>query len=139
MRSCWVSQMWQNSSEEDMYNSLSLPEDNGWIQIDETYAIDWEATEVQAKVKRKIHFLTKGCNCKKAVKNANCGCRKKSCYCGPGCLCNECANLQMQPSNDKDDTIISSESSSDSDDEILEDMHEEIITEDFSFSTYDII
>ena len=42
----------------------------------------------------------------------------------------------MQPSNDKDDTILSS---SDSDDEILEDMHEEIITEDFSFSTYDII
>ena len=45
----------------------------------------------------------------------------------------------MQPSKDKDDTITSSESSSDSDDEILEDMHEEIITEDFSFSTYDII
>ena len=59
MRSCWVSQMWQNSSEEDSYNSLSLPEDNGWIQIDETYAIDWEATEVQAKVKDKIDFLTK--------------------------------------------------------------------------------
>ena len=68
MRSCWVSQMWQNSSEEDMYNSLSLPEDNGWIQIDETYAIDWEATEVQAKVKGKIDFLTKGCNCKKGCK-----------------------------------------------------------------------
>ena len=30
--------------------------------------MDWEAPEVQEKIRATIDFLTKGCNCKKAVK-----------------------------------------------------------------------
>ena len=65
--------MWQNSSEEDMYTSLPLPEESGWIKSDGIYVIDWEAPEIQEKVQKSIEFLIKGCSCKKGCKTANCG------------------------------------------------------------------
>ena len=47
LRSCWVSQMWQNSPCHDLYSSIPLPEHSGWIHhSDGTYAIDWEAPEI---------------------------------------------------------------------------------------------
>ena len=47
LRCCWVSQMWQNSRQSDMFASLPSPEDSGWVlQADNKYSIDWEAAEV---------------------------------------------------------------------------------------------
>ena len=43
LRSCWVSLMWQNSSEEDIYTPLPLPEESGRIKSDGCYVINWEA------------------------------------------------------------------------------------------------
>ena len=93
LRSCWVHEMWQNSSEEDLYTSLPLPEESGWKKLDDCYSIDWEAPEIQEKVQESIEFLIKGCNCKKGCKTAKCGCRKKARYCGPACLCQECTTI----------------------------------------------
>ena len=88
LRSCWVSQMWQNSPLLDLYSSIPLPEHSGWMRhSDGSYVIDWEAPEIQEKIKHTIDFLTKGCSCKTGCKSNRCGCRKKSSYCGPGCEC----------------------------------------------------
>ena len=90
LRSCWVSQMWQNSHLSDVYSSLPQPQSHGWtLSSDGVFSIDWEAPEVQEKI--NIEVLMKGCHCKTGCKSKVCGCRKKSRYCGPGCDC--CTNL----------------------------------------------
>ena len=151
LRSCWVSQMWQNSSEQDMYSPLPLPEESGWMKTDGSYVLDWEAAEVQDKVRRSIDFLMKGCSCKKGCRTANCGCRKKARYCGPACLCQECINLEAHINENGDDDMCSNtdEETTDGSDlsaeeecveeEIVSDS--EIITEDLPlFNTcYDIV
>lgn len=149
LRSCWVSQMWQNSSEQDMYTPLPLPEESGWIKSDGSYAIDWEAQEIQEKVRQSIDFLVKGCNCKKGCRTANCGCRKKARYCGPACLCQECANLQADTNiEDNGDNNLCSSNTEDEDTTDESDLsneeqyiEEEIITEDLSVidTSYDLV
>ena len=84
LRSCWVHQMWQISTYPDVYSSLPAPEQSGWIKDGYNYIIDWEAADVMEKIKGTIKFLTKGCSCKKGCATNNCGCRKRSNYCGPG-------------------------------------------------------
>jgi len=139
LRSCWVSQMWQNSPCHDLYSSIPLPEHSGWIHhSDGTYAIDWEAPEIQEKIKDTIDFLTKGCSCKKGCKSKNCGCQKKSSYCGPGCECQGCVNLPVeQHANEEEsadeDNGDSSGLASDSSDESSDELQMEIITEEFLF------
>lgn len=50
LRTCWVNQMWQNSPLPDLYLSLPLPNNHGWIlSSDGTFSIDWEAPEVQER------------------------------------------------------------------------------------------
>ena len=143
LRSCWVSQMWQNSSEEDVFSSLPLPEESGWNKSDDGYTFDWEAPEIQSKVQETIDFLMKGCNCKKGCKTANCGCRKKGRYCGPACLCQECSNLETEtPTTNQDDDKNTGNSDSEQHDTKNSDfdeedhnLDEEIITEDFLVMT----
>ena len=140
--------MWQNSSEEDIYTPLPLPEESGWKKSDGSYAIDWEAPEIQERVQQSIDFLIKGCSCKKGCRTANCGCKKKGRYCGPACLCQECVNLQADiniernsdnndlcsTTEDEDTTDKSDESDLSSEGQCIE---EEIITEDLPvFDTY---
>ncbi len=66
MRSCWVCTMWYNTTCENTYENVSIPETSGW-SIDEAgeYSIDWESPEVMNNIDRIIQFLTKGCTCKK--------------------------------------------------------------------------
>ena len=78
-----------------VYSSLPQPEQSGWMKDCDNYAIDWEAAEVMEKIKGTIHFLTKGCSCKKGCKTNNCGCKRRSSHCGPGCACQECTNLPL--------------------------------------------
>ena len=77
-RSCWISQMWQQSNQANVFSSLPVPEDNGWtLQSDRQCIIDWESPEVQQQIKDNIEYLIKGCSCKKGCKSLKCGCRKK--------------------------------------------------------------
>ena len=97
LQTCWITQMWKNSTLPDIYSSLPPPEESGWIcESDGTYAIDWEAAEVQKIIQDTIDFLLKGCSCKKGCKSYLCGCRKLKSYCGPGCLCQGCTNVRLQ-------------------------------------------
>ena len=53
LRCCWVSQMWQNSYQPDIFSSLPSPQDSGWIlhvHPNNTNTLDWEAAEVQHKM-----------------------------------------------------------------------------------------
>ena len=53
LRCCWVSQMWQNSYQPDIFSSLPSPQDSGWIlhvHPNNTNTLDWEAAEVQHKI-----------------------------------------------------------------------------------------
>jgi len=96
-RSCWISQLWQQSSEADIFMALPSPQSSGWVlQTDGRYTVEWEASEVQQRIKRNIEFLTKGCSCKKGCKTFSCSCKKRSTNCGPGCLCQGCANVSVQ-------------------------------------------
>ena len=86
LRSCWVSQMQQHSSQDDISTLLPSPQSSGWLlQADGNYIIDWEAHDVQQMIKDNIEFLTKGCSCIKGCRTLRCGCRKKHRNCGPGC------------------------------------------------------
>ena len=122
-RSCWISQLWQQSCQHDIFMALPSPESSGWLlQNNSIYTIDWEAHEVQQRIKRNIDFLTKECSCKKGCKTLTCGCKKRSLTCGPGCLCQGCVNVNVQqmghlPEDDDDDDENSSSSSSDSENE----------------------
>ena len=144
LRSCWVHQMWQQSIHPDMYSSLPLPEHSGWIKDDEDYAIDWEDIEVTDKVKNTIQFLTKGCSCKTGCASNNCGCKKKSNYCGPGCECQGCTNLlthteeQSISASSNDDDNTTSENSQSDIGNCEEETEIEIVTDEF-FDIYNIL
>ena len=95
LRSSWIHQMWQSSIYRDIYSSLPQSEQSGWMKEGDKYAIEWEAAEVMEKIKGTIQFLTKGCSCKKGYRTNNCGCRRRSSHCGPGCACQGCTNLPV--------------------------------------------
>ena len=131
--------MWQRSIHADMYSSLSPPEHSGWTKDGDTFAIDWEDTEVMSKIRGTINFLTKGCSCKKGCATNNCGCRKKSNHCGPGCECRGCINLPLpqdpattqDTSDDEDNSTDDNDSITDSENnsEECEDLETEVITD----------
>ena len=149
LRTCWCTQLWQSSTQEDIYANMQPPEQFGWIHhSDGTYSIDWEDPDVQEKVRGTIDFLLKGCTCKKGCKTNRCKCRKRSNFCGPGCECQGCLNVPVQlpvaqSSNDTDsdentsttdsDENTSTTDSDDSEDSIQEEeeqLETEIITMD---------
>ena len=97
LRSCWISQLWQNSPQSDVYSQLPPPDESGWLlHQDGSYTINWEDPEVQQKIKGTIDFLIKGCSCRKGCKSKACGCRKKSRFCGPGCECRDCVQQSVE-------------------------------------------
>ena len=135
LRCCWVSQMWQHSSQADIFMSLPPPEDSGWLlQADGNYVIDWEAAKVQQMVRKNIEFLTKGC------RSMRCGCRKRQENCGHGSFCQGCTNINIPEPPEDDSTGESdedTESSYTKTDEESELVEEEVITNDLFFK-YDI-
>jgi hypothetical protein len=140
LRSCWVSQMWQNSHLSDQYSSLPLPQTHGWtLSSDGVFGIDWKAPEVQEMINDTIQLLTKGCHCKTGCKSKVCGCRKKTRYCGPGCDCHCCTNLpSVSPLQQEVESGSDSEYDMDgSSDEMPTET--EVITEDFMFTVPEIV
>ena len=144
LRCCWVSQMWQNSYQPDIFNSLPSPQDSGWILLpNNTYTLDWEAAEVQQKIKRNSEFLTKGCRCLKECKTLRCGCKKRKKLCGPGCLCQGCQNIETSEisnsdSDIDDDSNGESTCSEPGGGDLYDSIEEEVITDDLFMNTYDI-
>ena len=110
--------------------------DGYYVNPNNTYTINWEAAEVQEKIKNNIEFLTKGCSCLKGCKTLRCGCKKQQKICGPGCLCQGCKNTEISEisnSNSETDDSEGESSCSESGGEDLryDTIEEEIITDDF--------
>ena len=113
LRSCRIACMWSNASEEDIQNSLPLPEVCGRMKTsDGSYIVDWDCPSVQQHVKDTI----KGCGCKKGCTSQRCGCRKSGHHSGPGCSCQNCTNVL--PINTDDQEIVSTSESEESEEEI---------------------
>lgn len=103
-RSCWIKEMWMNSSEPDQYHRLPPPESQGWLKNATGYSIDWEAPETTQRIQATLDFLNKGCTCKTGCKTKRCSCQKKGRECGAGCECKGCKNITLsQPSTHQDD------------------------------------
>ena len=107
LRTCWFSQMWANSPQEDILEGIPPPEQSGWKMVgNHQYKFDWESEEVQKRVQNTIDFLTRGCSCKKRQchQKSACGCVKNSRFCGPGCECQNCLNLPITEQQGEEDS-----------------------------------
>ena len=135
LRSCWVANMWYNSTEEDPFHDLPPPEQCGWCRDEQgAYKYDWECPEVTSRVTDTINFLTKGCSCKRGCQTNQCDCRRKKNTCGPGCQCQGCKNVATVTDIERE-SVTDTESDSDSsgaeclETEIVTDFAETIDTE----------
>ena len=91
-RCCWVYQYWFQS----LLNQPKLPPltDYGWEISNNSLRIVWDSDVNFKKVEKTVELYTKGCGCKGGCSNNKCQCRKKNSYCGPGCKCTSCRNLE---------------------------------------------
>ena len=120
--------MWQNAHQPDMYISLPSPQDSGWIlNPNNIYTINWEAAEVQEKIKNNIEFLTKRCSCLKGCKTLRCGCKKRQKICGPGCLCQGCKNTEISEISNSNSETDDSEGESSCSESGGEDLRDDTI------------
>ena len=86
-------------------HNIVLPQPQQYLKEDGSHSIEWEAEEVVKHIQDTISFLCKGCHCSKGC-GSRCGCRRKGKYCGPGCDCRECTNLEgVIPTESIDEAI----------------------------------
>lgn len=141
MRSCWIKNMWGNSSKADQYDGLASPETCGWLKGDNDYSIDWEAPETRKKIQATLDFLNKGCTCKTGCKTKRCSCQKKGRECGAGCECRGCTNVKLTYSSPQYEDEEAEEESEDEDgsDELgdIDDESEELKTEVITHTFFD--
>ncbi len=124
LRCCWVGLMWDNSTQQNIEQSLPSPETCGWIRdTDNNFSFDWECSKVKQRVQDTIDFLTRGCSCRKGCGNQRCGCVKNSRKCGPSCQCHNCHNVLpegISVGSDQESTSDESDDELDSDSEKIE-------------------
>lgn len=85
-------QYWSQS----LLNQPKLPTltDYGWDISNNSFRIVWDSDVHFKKVEKTMEWYTKRCGCKGDCSNNKCQCRKKTSYCGPGCKCTSCKNLE---------------------------------------------
>ena len=82
LRSCWVSDTWSQAME-NQYNLLDISE-YGWKVEGGVMEVDWDSEDNMQQIRARVHYLLKGCSCKKGCKNKCCSCLKRENHCGPG-------------------------------------------------------
>ena len=70
---------------------LKIEEDTGQLKT------VWNTPENIATITERVSLLTRGCGCKTGCRSRRCACAKKGRYCGPGCKCFQCGNVESQP------------------------------------------
>ena len=136
LRTTYICNLWSNAALGNVYASLPLPQESGWIlNGNNIYSIDWEDQDRQETISQSMHQMIKGCKCKKGCNTSGCGCKKKSSYCGPGCYCSSCSNIPTQISHKTEDNG-SSESEYSEESSSEESLETEIIT-DYNFIDFD--
>lgn len=136
-RSCWVLNMWQQSTK----NIMTLPPlvDYGWhINASHELMIRWDTEENIRAVNDRVQLLLRGCKCTTGCTTARCSCKKNKRQCSEGCSCKHCCNIHTIPeqlltiSNELVSEIASEESSDE--DEVPDDFTDII---DWVFGTSD--
>jgi len=95
-RVCWVAQVWESAA----IRYISYPDVvlYGWTISNGVLSVVWDSEDNFQRCEKLVKFWTRGCQCKKACLR-NCGCRRGSKSCGPGCLCiSSCTNAPSDPS-----------------------------------------
>nr|XP_054755303.1 uncharacterized protein LOC129261272 [Lytechinus pictus] len=95
MRACWVQTVWSKTESAiffypdiNLYGYTASP-DSGIVTC------KWDSQENIDKIKSNVIYLTRGCACAKSKCATNiCKCKKEKKYCGPGCRCKQCTNIE---------------------------------------------
>ena len=90
-RGLWTVNYWSQAISAEM-NTLPVTE-CGWEVNGSQLQVKWDSAQNIAEVKKRVHYLLKGCNCKKSqCLNGRCKCYSND-ICGPGCNCTDCKNI----------------------------------------------
>ena len=115
LRSCWVQTVWNQAQKAVFtYPDISL---YGYVVSPEngTVTCQWDTEENIDRIKSNVLYLTRGCACKKnKCITRLCKCKKENKYCGPGCRCRLCENVERTP-EETQDTLSESETDSEDD------------------------
>ena len=120
LRACWVSSVWGRCTV-PVFNypdirryGFSVSGEGNSTTVD----FIWDTQENIDRIRNTVSYLTRGCSCKKnKCVNRQCKCKKQDRYCGPGCSCRNCGNLEEPESSSSGIESDSDESElSDSDD-----------------------
>ena len=149
LRSCWVSTVWGKcKTPVFMYPditqygfSVTQDEDSTCVEF------IWDSQENIEQIRNNVAYLTRGCSCKKnKCVNKQCKCQKQGKYCGPGCTCRNCTNLDhhviVESADGDSDTEGDDEGDSDDNITDYEDNNGtsdvDFVSEDTAASTYDL-
>lgn len=109
LRSCWVQTVWSQTK----VPVFSYPDINLYGYVVSNNGIvtcKWDTDENIEKIKSNVIYLTRGCACSKSKCSTNmCKCKKEKKYCGPGCRCKQCENIE----HSQEEVDVSSESEDD--------------------------
>lgn len=145
LRVAYIHTLWNKSTDSNVYSSLPLPENYGWIRKDNNvYEIDWEDPSKTSRIQTNIDFLLSGCKCKTGCNSRKCGCKKAGKACGPGCVCSRCRNVETNTHSStfamEHGTMQEESSGSNTDsEEDIETVETEIITDFMPFGFIDDI
>lgn len=105
-RSSWVLNLWSQADKQtvvvkDVCNSgWKVDSDSGLLKV------VWEMAEHVVSIQERVAMLTRGCGCKTGCRTKRCKCAKMGQYCGPGCKCNQCRNLESRSAvSDSEDEL----------------------------------
>ena len=138
LRSCWVQTVWSQTQKAiftypdiSLYGYFVSPE-NGMVTC------QWDTQENMDRIKSNVLYLTRGCACKKNKCTTRlCKCKKENKYCGPGCRCKLCENVERTP-EETQDTLSESESDTEDEDDDFSDLYSLSDTESTSLSDTEI-
>ena len=91
-RVLYIYLLWLSAGKSGIHNHDSL-ERYGY-NTDGSYV--WDTPENLEEIQKKVKRITKGCKCKKGRCLKNCGCKRSGNFCGPGCDCDDCHNLETK-------------------------------------------
>ena len=95
-RSLWVAHLWNQADKQHVEPNNIV--ESGWEIEEDTGQLKtvWDTPENIATITERVSLLTRGCGCKTGCGSKCCAFAMKGQYCGPGCKCVQCGNVESQ-------------------------------------------